>query len=220
MMGYWSPLGQGLGHFWFVTIIMICYLFVPIANAVYNDIPWFRNNIWFVLLAIVAVLEPYLLFYNMNFGNIVVFFIGFFFARKQIRMTHKLFIFSILTMFVLSLMRILTRSYLDNTVIYNYYISGLATTAIGLGIVMTVFYLRFLFPDIIDRISTIKVIVWLESIIYEFYLIHHVIIKGSWSFYKFGYNPILTTIVILIVTVCLSLLLKSVTNLLVSKIFK
>ena len=220
LMGYWSPLNLGVGHLWFVTIIMLCYLLVPCVNALYKQIPWFKRNLWSVLFFFILVVGPFLFFYNLTLGYFVTFFMGYFFAREKVKMTNELFCVSMAVMVVLLLLRVVSRIWLDNTFIYNHYISGLGSLALGLGIVMIVFYLRMIFPTFIDKTANLKVVVWLESIIYEFYLIHHIIIKGSWSFYKFGYNPILTTVVILVVTVCLSLLLKSATNLLVSKVLK
>lgn len=212
LTGYWAPLNQGLGHFWFVTIIMLCYLLVPGLNAVYRQLPWLRKNIWSVLLAIVFVVEPMLLFYNIKIGYIVLFFIGFFFACKKVEITHCLFFFSMVVFAFLIVMRLVSRTWLDDTVIYNHYISGLASTAVGLGIVAVFFYLRKLRPAFVDRVAKMKAIVWLDSIIYEVFLIHHIFIKGSWSVFSVVNNIWAGTALVLFITLVASVIVHRISN--------
>lgn len=219
LTGYYSPLEQGLGHLWFVTIIMICYLLVPIMEKVFEFPFWKRHSIVLILVT-VFVLWPVLLFYNVAIGSIMIFFLGFLFAKHGIEVNDKRFVLASLLLVFLFGTRLLARACIDGAIIYNYYIASLSNSVIGLWIVMLFFYLRYRMPNLIDKVASWKAVLWLESIIYEFYLIHHIIIKGSWSFYNFGYNPILTSVVILVVTIGLSLLLKSATNHLVSKVFK
>lgn len=214
--GYYSPLAQGIGHFWFVTIIMLCYLLVPLFEKVCVS-SFLKKHSIAIIVTTILVVQPVLLFYNVQISALVVFFLGYLFAKNGIEMTGKRFILMILSMILLFGCRLIMRNYIDGTVIYNHYIANLSNYAIGLWIVALFFYLRIRMPKIIDGIASWKFVLWLESIIYEIYLVHHIIIKGSWSFYKLGYNSFLTTVVILVVTVCLSLLLKSATNLLVSK---
>lgn len=217
--GYYSPLAQGIGHFWFVTIIMLCYLLVPLFEKVCEFRFWERHT-GAILLATVLVLQPILLFYNVQISSIVVFYLGYLFAKNGIEMNGKRFIAVTLAMILLFCCRLSLRNYIDGTVIYNQYIACLSNYAIGLWIVALFFFLRIRMPKIIDGIASWKFVLWLESIIYEIYLVHHIIIKGSWSLYQFGYNTVLTTVVVIAATICLSLALKYATAFVTSRIFK
>lgn len=219
LTGYYSPLAQGIGHFWFVTIIMLCYLLVPLFEKVCEFDFWKKHTSAIVVTTIIA-LQPILIFYNVQISAIVVFFLGYLFARNGIEMTGKRFISMTLAMILLFGCRLIMRNYLDGTIIYNHYIATLSNYAIGLWIVALFFYLRTCLPKIIDNIASWKFVLWIESIIYEIYLIHHIIIKGSWSLYQFGYNTVLTTVVVIAATICISLALKCATSFVTSRIFK
>lgn len=125
-----------------------------------------------------------------------------------------------LAMILLFGCRLVMRNYLDGTVIYDHYIANLSNSAIGLWMVALFFQLRIHMPKITDGIASWSFVLWLESIIYEIYLVHHIIIKGSWSLYKFEYNTMLTTIVVITATICISLALKYATLFVTSRIFK
>lgn len=217
--GYYSPLAQGIGHFWFVTIIMLCFLLVPLFEKVCEFEFWKTHSIA-ILVIIVLILQPVLLFYNVQISAIVVFFLGYLFAKNGIEMTGKRFVAMSLAMILLFGCRLIMRNYLDGTVIYNHYIANLSSYTIGLWIVALFFYLRIRMPKITDGIASWTFVLWLDSIIYEIYLVHHIIIKGSWSLYKFGYNTILTTIVVITATICISLALKYATMFVTSSIKK
>lgn len=217
--GYCSPLDQGVGHFWFVTIIMLCYLTVPLFEKVCEFNFWKKHS-GAIVVATILVLQPILLFYNVQIGAIVVFFLGYLYARSGIKLNGKRFIVMTLAMILLLGSRLIMRNYLDGTVLYNHYIANLSNYAIGLWIVALFFYLRVCMPKLIDGIASWKFVLWLESIIYEIYLVHHIIIKGSWSLYKFGYNIVLTTIVVIAATICMSLALKYATKFVTSRFFK
>lgn len=209
-IGYWSPLNIGLGHFWFVTIILLCYLLVPVVNACYKQLPWLQRNVWKFLLLLLFVAEPILVYYNITIGNILIFFIGFFFAKKKIVITPKLFTWSMIAMCLFVSLRVLSRNYLDDTILYNHYISGLASKAIGIGIVMMVFQIRDWCPVFVDKIAKWKVIVWLDSIIYEVFLVHHIFIKGSWSVFNFVNSTVEAVGFMLVISLAGSYLLHKI----------
>lgn len=214
--GYYSPLAQGLGHFWFVSVIMLCYSLVPFFEKVceFESCKRYGKTI---IIVVIFVIQPVLLYYNVQIAYFVLFFLGYLFAKNKIEITTKrFFIFTTLTVFIFAI-RLFSRKYIDDTVIYNFYMANLSNSAIGLWLVAMVFYLRNKKPQLIDCIASWKIVVWMESIIYEVYLVHHVIIKGSWSIYGFGLNPWLSTIIVLAVTVALSLLLKKASNALTSR---
>lgn len=219
-IGYWSPLNIGLGHLWFVTIIMLCYLLVPFVNASYKHLPWLRRNIWIFLIVLLFVVEPILIYYNMTIGNLLIFFIGFFFAKEKIAITKKLFMWFMIAMCFFVLIRIVSKTYIDDTLLYNHFISSLATKAIGVGIVVMVFYIRSLWPAVIDRMAKWKIVIWIDAIIYEIFLIHHIFIKGSWSVFNIVNNTFEAVGIILLISLVGSYLLHIVSMFIENKILK
>ena len=217
LTGYYSPLAQGLGHFWFVTIIMICYLLVPLFEKVCEFRFWKKHSIA-IIVTTVFVVQPVLLFYNVQISALVVFFLGYLFAKNGIEMTGKKFISMTLAMILLFGCRLIMRNYIDGTLIYNHYIANLSNSAIGLWIVALFFYLRIRIPKIIDGISSWRFVLWLESIIYEIYLVHHIIIKGSYSIYRYVDNSFIATIIVIMITALFSIVLQAISKIISIKI--
>ena len=206
--GYYAPLAQGVGHFWFVTVIMLCYLSVPFFVKVCEFVFCKRHG-KALIIATIVIVQPILLFYNVQIAYFVLFFLGYLFAKNRIEMSTKRFALATALTVLLFACRLTARQYLDGTVLYNHYVANLSNSAIGLWLVALVFYLRNMKPQLIDGIASWKFVVWMESIIYEVYLVHHIIIKGSWSFYGFGLNFWLATALVLVATIVLSILLKT-----------
>lgn len=215
--GFYSPLSQGLGHFWFVTVIMLCYFMTPLFEKI-CEFPFYKNHQLAIIIFVIFILQPILIFYNVRISSFICYFLGYIFAKNKIEVSVKPFILISIIMVLLALCRLIAMYYIDDTIIYDHYISNISNSAIGLWIVALIFFLRGIKPQLIDNIATWKIVVWMQSIIYEVYLIHHIIIKGSWSFYHWGFNPWLATLIVLIVTVILSLLLKSTSKFVSSKI--
>lgn len=217
LTGYYSPLAQGLGHFWFVTIIMLCYLLVPLFEKVCEFRSWKKHSIS-IIVTTVLVVQPVLLFYNVQISALVVFFLGYLFAKNGIEMTGKKFISMTLAMILLFGCRLIMRNYIDGTIIYNHYIANLSNYSIGIWIVALFFYLRIRMPKIIDCISSWKFVLWLESIIYEIYLVHHIIIKGSYSIYRYVDNSFIATIIVIMITALFSIVLQAISKIISIKI--
>lgn len=217
LTGYYSPLAQGLGHFWFVTIIMICYLLVPLFEKICEFRSWKKHSIS-IIVTTVLVLQPLLLFYNVQISAFVVFFLGYLFAKNGIKMTGKSFISMTVAIILLFGCRLIMRNYIDGTIIYDHYIANLSNYSIGIWIVALFFYLRIRMPKIIDCISSWKFVLWLESIIYEIYLVHHIIIKGSYSIYRYVDNSFIATIIVIMITALFSIVLQAISKIISIKI--
>lgn len=214
--GYYAPLAQGVGHFWFVTVIMLCYLMVPFFEKV-CEFDFCKRHGKVLIIATILIVQPFLLFYNVQI-SCFVFFLGYLFAKNRIELTTKRFVLATALTVLLFASRLIARQYLDGTVLYNHYVANLSNSAIGLWLVALLFYLRNMKPHLIDGIASWKIVVWMESIIYEVYLVHHIIIKGSWSFYGFGLNFWLATTLVLAATIVLSILLKTVSKFVTQRI--
>ena len=59
---------------------------------------------------------------------------------------------------------------------------------------------------------------YLESIIYEIYLVHHIIIKGSYSIYRYVDNSFIATIIVIMITALFSIVLQAISKIISIKI--
>lgn len=108
--------------------------------------------------------------------------------------------------------RFLGRLFLDDTLIYEKYLAILGSDAIGIWLFYAVFYLRRQLPTIINKIASFRVLLFLESIIYEVFLIHHIIIKGAWSIFRFVDNPWYGVVIVLPLILILSVVVNKISN--------
>lgn len=214
-VGYYSPLNQGLGHFWYVSVIMVCYVIIIIFSRIYDMSKTLRENnkLRIILLCLtVFLLQPVLLFYNVHINYLVIFILGWLYARNELVLTVKKYSFITSLMFAGVLLRLLAKEYIDGTLIYDKYIVTISSDIIGIWIFISMIYVYKLYPEIIDRLAHFKAVIFLESIIYEFYLIHHIVTKGSWSLFKVFDNFYVAMLVIIVITIVLSVILKHIVN--------
>lgn len=72
---------NGIGHFWYITIILICFCLTPIFKKIIS-LPVMQKNIsWFV---VVSVLFPCLLFCNIHINYLLMFLFGMYMREKYV----------------------------------------------------------------------------------------------------------------------------------------
>lgn len=71
---------DGIGHFWYVTIILICFGLLPIFKRIVS-LPTMQKNIgWFF---VVSVLFPCLLLFNIQINYLLMFLIGMYMKEQM-----------------------------------------------------------------------------------------------------------------------------------------
>ena len=88
----------------------------------------------------------------------------------------------------------------------------------GLFIVSTVFYIRTIAPSLVDVIASNGVIRFIEKHLFEIYLVHHILIKGSWSVFNFVENTYLSILIVIVTTLIISIVLRYVSQIIVKLI--
>ncbi|WP_455585734.1 acyltransferase family protein [Bacteroides sp.] len=216
--GYYSPLAQGLGHFWYVTIIMLCYLIIIAFSRLYDSSTRMKRH-WIALgLLTVLVIQPILLFYNVHINCIVVFLFGWLNARNEFKVTTKRYLILSLLMLASIVVRFILKHYIDDTIMYNKYCSVISSNFIGIWIFYTLRYLYIKQEHLINRIASWRPVLFLESIIYEFFLIHHIFTKGEWSFFKIFDNTFIAATLVIVTTALLSIICKGCSKLVNNKL--
>ena len=212
LTGYYSPLDCGLGHFWFVSIIMLCYMVVVVVSKLYEHSYILQHHYKSIIFITLIILQPLLLYYNLQINYIVIFCLGWIAAKTRFEICNRSFLSLTTGMILFVGARFLGRRYLDDTLIYEKYLAILGSDARGIWLFYAVFYLRRQLPTIINKIASFRVLVFLESIIYEVFLIHHIIIKGAWSIFRFVDNPWYGVVIVLPLILILSVVVNKISN--------
>lgn len=202
MLGWFAKL-PGLGHLWFVTMIMVCYVSFSLIGK--NPEAFKKPIIWVVLclpLHIIVAnmgLPGYffliLLYCNLTFlyaGNVI----------KWLNVVPTwIFVIAAILLNSVSYLLIYYRIAEDGTVA-NY-----VTTFGGMAI------FAFLYK-LFKAYSPNKLLYWMSGISYELYLVHHPFCLGKLSFFKLfpTLNDYIVSILIIIVSVVCAYILKQLSS--------
>lgn len=187
----------GCGHLWYLTTLMFCYLLVPLMRKVnIAKLSTIRKTAIVICLVLFQVGAMYI---GFQLSYIIVFFIGFFVARTSFDVNGKT-LFA-LTMFTgaLAVDRILLRGYLDNTDIYNRFISLTSCAAIGIWIFYFVYFINEKFPRFTEKLNCAPVR-FLEKISYYVYITHYIFLRGPFSVSEIVENKALFYIVVTVLS--------------------
>lgn len=208
----------GATQTWFVTSILLCYVFTPIISITTNEICTERKGLtkavlfWSILPAVMAY----------TFGGIVdisifipicwyalAFILGANFDRVPIKRVYAIYAFVI--MCVGFGVRLIGRSLCDGTILYNQIIAGY-THAIG---ALCIFYI---FAVVFRDIKPVKPIVWFANISYEIYLWHYMFTDGPLRIFGITNYWVLDCLVVFVITVLVALFANKISDLIIKRI--
>ena len=119
---------SGLSHCWFLTVIIICYLLIIALKN--SKIERFVDNHIILSLNILIILHFSLSFINVTIGTFVIFFIGYFFKRIELKnnlLSSKFTCAIIILSLAAFSARVLLRYYIDDSPIYNCFIAPIVS---------------------------------------------------------------------------------------------
>lgn len=139
-MGFLFPLAGiklhyigGIGHCWFVTMVMVCYGFTVLLKG--SRIERYIDRYMGLSLLLAVPVQILLAMVGIQTSYILQYFIGYFFCRGEKRLENrKPMLFSILTVLMLAVMvlRLVTNRFLDGTVFYDHVIARLSFNVLGI----------------------------------------------------------------------------------------
>ncbi len=213
---------SSLGPLWFTTIIMLCYLLVPLLQKVCS-LKVIKNNfkaflVVFILLGLVLciALRSYL-----EISYFLWFSIGYFTGKikilDKIRLRHLL-VYSVI--FVIAIvLRLILHKYYDETDLYLIY-SGLSHFILGTWFVVMYSFLNNRYKNAISVVSNSKVVKCLDKYSYYVYLVHGVFCMGVFNVYNDMIPLFISTIVFVLLTVLFAIVLEAIFRLIQRKAFK
>lgn len=187
---------QGLGHLWFVSIIMVCYLITPVLQY------FIRKYRLLFVVALIGVYLVYVSYFTFALSYItwlMVYCFAYGIAALYKDMPEFL-IFLLGGAFV----RLLYFSSWDD--ILRDTLFGVGLHALG-GCLLFLF-LYFLFSTTSWGIKKKDYFLWLDKYSFEIYLTHHIFILGPFSLLGSGDYPIFHVGLIVVLTLLSAFLLK------------
>ena len=200
--------GPLLSHTWFLTVIFICYMLIP----VFNRLSALLNLGQLALFYVFAIVLEYARISTFLF---LLFLIAFKVGKERIDLHLIRLRYVFLCLFVALFVRILGNYYFDGTVFYNQIISGLSHQMLAWCIFIIVDRLVFV-SKIALYIAKSNFVSFLDRHSFSIYLVHYFMIP--WLFTNFSIWK--ATIVFVIASVSLAVVLDLMVTKMSALLFK
>lgn len=197
----------GAAHLWFLTFILISYIITPVLYKIK------KCDLKINLLVSICLILVYFFvalytkdIYGTIYINVLEYIIIFLFVGRLFELinmsniTYKKIIVEIFLIFVLCLFKLIFNIFFDNTIIYSKFLVPFIDTLIGLSIFILIFNISsFAYPKFKNLHVLSSIINNLDSISFEFYLVHYFFIAGPISLINIS-NPLIDSLLILLVS--------------------
>lgn len=219
LQGLFNKAFQGMGHLWFVTVIMICYLLTPVFLKILGTRRFKFNIFTLLVLFLLQIVISYLPYFNL-FGiylvYIYVYFAGFLFKRYNwINVLNHTYLNC--TLMIISIIaRLYFRFLFDGTLFYNNIIAPYTQACFGICLFWLMYFLfnTKAFSDKVSNGLLFKFIRILDLISYDVYITHYIFCVGPVSIIGFVTSSyVLDTVIFFILTFASSFLLFKLTKL-------
>lgn len=215
---------SGLGHLWFVTLIIICYVITPLLEKCYKKLSKYNDlKFWFVLSIILIIFQGVAFIPGMNFNitiNISVYILGYAISKKyytnhldSTNKSLKLGLGALSIGIILSIIKII--SYMDIT-IYIKKLFSLVGVYKNVFIGIAIFLLIYMFweknKEFIKNKKILNILYFLDKYSYCIYITHLIFILGPSSLLNLTNNLFLNLVLIFICIIVSAIVLNKITE--------
>ncbi len=179
---------QGLGHFWFVSIIMVCYLITPVLQYFTRK---YRLIFILALIGAYVIYVSYFIFALPYITWMMVYCLAYSLAALWKSIPKSLY-FIFAGLFILLLYFSSWNDVLRDSLM------GIWLHAIGGCFIFLLLY--FLFSTTCLGIKKKGYFLWLDKYSFEIYLTHHVFIFRPFSLLSLTIYPVVNVLVIIVLT--------------------
>lgn len=173
---------QGTGQLWFLTAIMFCYFGVIIIQKLelkYKDL-FNKKNL--INIAIIFILIQCAISYlHIQINHIFIFFVGYFLSRYLTKISLIQYINFTIIMAGAMALRLITRSLIDGTILYDYIVTSLTHDILAIWIYISIYTFNQYRENIITFISNSSLWKSLDRLSYYVYITHYMYLVGPFK---------------------------------------
>ena len=169
--------GSKMGHTWFITVILICYLLTPILHK-WNQ----QGRITpkrLTLMWIIALILPYL---GIYLGNIALYVTSFYVSANRELKRYNITVL-LLICFLAIAIRVIGRILFDETILYKNIICLLTHIILAISIMLIIRELTYKFSSVLSVVEK-KLYQFLEKHSFYIYITHYCLIPSIYN--QFG----------------------------------
>lgn len=207
----------GIGHFWFLTVIMLCYLLLILMKKL-ESTSFMKNveknpKVEVVLCILIVAVQIALAYVGFQIVYFIEFFLGYAMNKKDLSFKgKKSFLLISLIMVVALGTRLVVRKFADGTVLHDNIVVSWSQCVLALWIYAFFDFLLSNLPRLESTLGKSKLISWLDGISYFAYITHYIFIKEPFNLQKYIPNMIVATLVFLVLSFASAEILKLVSK--------
>ena len=172
------PYINELGHLWFLTVIMLCYMLLVIVKKIENRISFKATSVATSMVAfcILDVVFSYTI--NVQLHYFIAFFIGYILGKIEERISLRNYLCLSGTMLCAMVIRLIMRILCDGTITYNSIVAPFTHIVLALWIYTTIQYICRANPDFTALVAESNVMNWLDGLSLYVYMTHYMFLVG------------------------------------------
>ena len=207
----------GTGHFWYVTIIMLCYLMTPLLQK-FRETSLNRVGKILVTLAAIALMCG-TIFLGFQLAYFLIYTAGFFTGAKKVRTDGKYYIIITCLMIVITFLRFLLKVWIDGSDFYDRTFVLINNGVLAIWLFYTAYFLQSKMPKVFS-VFNVGVVHFFEKISYFVYLTHYIFLQGGLATTNYISNIPLAILVAMLLTFVTAVTLWVITDKLIPLLFQ
>ena len=211
VQGFFSAV-QGAAHLWFITAIVICYLITPILYKLKAYVQTQRLAqlcTIFVMLMLTQVIISYSLgtLPGRYMCYINLYILGYYLSfLYECKLNKKAICWLTFAMAIAVILRVVSRKYIDGSIFYSNIIVLYSQSMLAIWTYLMLYRLDLVYTKFQG------VIIYLDSISFEIYIVHYIFVTGKYSLMHLTRYAIVNILLVIIATCVSALLLHYVSN--------
>lgn len=209
---------DSLGPLWFTTIIMLCYLLVPLLQALYKRyLPRNINVLLFIVIGITIsiIVKPY-----FELSYFLFYIVGYIAGKNNLmkKINTKWFAIYSFVFCAVIVIRLVLHRYYDDTDIYFTYV-GVSHFVLGTWFVVLYAWLNNRIGTNMEKVSGNMIVKVLDKYSYYIFLVYGVFCMGTFNLFEL--MPLhFATFAFVGLTVFFAIIIKAISNLLTKPFIK
>lgn len=168
----------GIGHCWFVTMIMLCYGLTVLVKG--SRLEGYIDSHPRTALLLAVLVQIVLAMAGIQSSYVMQYFIGYFYSRSEARIEAQkpqIYVGCTVLMFALMVLRLVANRVIDGTVFYDHVIARLSFNALGVWLYGLVDWTCRHFYTVAAKLTDSGVWKRLDVYSYAVFLVHYMFLK-------------------------------------------
>lgn len=207
---YFTSSMRGAGHLWFISVIMVCYLLVPILNKFKTIIINKKSSILITVMFVSFVAGLFSKTIGLLGFYILTFYIGYLIKNNEFQVFSLSIIKTSLMIATSVIVRLFGKFILDDTLFYETTIVGITHLIIAIALFVIIYKytskLNICNGFILNKINL------LDGLSYYIFIVHYMYIAGPICLLNITNYYILNLLIFAVITVLTAYALKSLVD--------